>query len=148
MLTGKQLKTIRQVAGFTETDLADAMFVMKRSISSIETGETTASSNIRYYEMSLKMMIDHMDDAELKSICYDLVDYYYKSNSDVDESVPVIDGVGESVDGAWYVFIEYDEEPMDFVYKSFERKKAIDYARDLKRRHPYQSIKVYHDFDW
>lgn len=148
MLTGKQLNIVRQIAGITTKDIANEMFVAKQTISSIETGKNTEKSSIRYYEMSLKMMIDQMDNAQLKSICYDLVDHYYKSNSDVDESVPVIDGVGESVDGAWYVFIEYDEEPMDFVYKSFERKKAIDYARDLKRRHPYQNIKVYHDFDW
>lgn len=150
MLTGKQLKTIRQVAGFTGTDLANRMFVTKQTISSIEIGKTTTPSSIRYYELSLKLMVDEIDDAELKSICYSLVDKYYKSNDDINESFPIIDAFDEMCDlnDAWYVVIEYDDEPMDLECKSEDRETAINYARDLKRRHPYANIKVYHDFDF
>ena len=39
MLTGKQLKIIRQIAGFTGTEVADKMFVTKQTIRRIENGE-------------------------------------------------------------------------------------------------------------
>lgn len=149
MLTGKQLKVIRQVADFTGNEVADEMFVTKQAISFIETGKTTAKSSIHYYELALKSMIERISDCELRSICQVLFDEYSKINGD-DEDVPVIDGLDKScdVDTAWYVVIEYDDEPMDILYKSIEREKAIDYARELKERHPYNYIKVYHDFDY
>lgn len=151
MLTGKQLKKIRQIADFTGTEVADEMFVTKQAISFIETGKTTAKSSIHYYELALKSMIERISDCELRSVCQILFDKYSKINSK-DEDVPVIDELDKScdVDTAWYVICEYDYEPMDILYKSIEREKAIDYARDLKRRNQYmgEAIKVYHDFDF
>lgn len=151
MLTGKQLKAIRQVADFTGIEVADEMFVTKQTISSIETGKTTAKSSIHYYELVLKSMIERISDCELRSVCQVLFDKYSKINGD-DEDFPVIDDLDYScdVDDAWYVICEYNDEPMDIVYKSIEREKAIDYARELKRRNPYvcKNIKVYHDFDY
>lgn len=151
MLTGKQLKKIRQVADFTGTEVADEMFVTKQAISFIETGKTTAKNSIHYYELALKSMIERISDCELRSVCQILFDKYSKINAD-DEDFPVIDDLDYScdVDDAWYVVCEYDNEPMDILYKTIEREKAIDYARDLKRRNPYvyKNIKVYHDFDF
>lgn len=149
MLTGKQLKAIRQVADFTGTDVADEMFVTKQTISAIETGKITEKSSVHYYELALKSMIERIGDCELRSVCQILFDKYSKINGD-DEDFPVIDKLDESydVDDAWYVVIEYDDEPMDILYKSIEREKAIDYARESKERHPYDYIKVYHDFDY
>lgn len=151
MLTGKQLKAIRQVADFTGAEVADEMFVTKQTISSIETGKTTTKSSIHYYELVLKSMIERISDCELRSVCQILFDKYSKINGN-DEDFPVIDDLDYSydVDDAWYVVCEYDYEPMDILYKSIEREKAIDYARDLKRRNPYISgiIKVYHDYDF
>nr|DAF70053.1 MAG TPA: hypothetical protein [Caudoviricetes sp.] len=150
MLTGKQLKKIRQVADFTGTEVADEMFVTKQAISFIETGKTTAKNSIHYYELALKSMIERISDCELRSICQILFDKYSKINGD-DEDFPVIDKLDEScdVDDAWYVILEYDgKAAMDIVYKSIEREKAIDYARDLKRRYPCDNIKVYHDVDY
>nr|DAV14926.1 MAG TPA: helix-turn-helix domain protein [Caudoviricetes sp.] len=151
MLTGKQLKKIRQVADFTATDVADEMFVTKQAISAIETGKTTAKNSVHYYELALKSMIEHIGDCELRSVYQVLFDKYSNIKGE-DEDVPIIDGLDKScdVDTAWYVICEYDYEPMDILYKSIEREKAIDYARDLKRRNPYmgETIKVYHDFDF
>lgn len=151
MLTGKQLKTIRQVAGFTGNDLANRMFVTKQTINSIETGKTTAKSSIHYYELALKSMIERISDCEFRSVCQILFDKYSKINGD-DEDFPVIDMIDESsdMDDAWYVMVTYSDGTRGVEYKSLEREKAIDYARDLKRHKPYayENIEVYHDFDY
>lgn len=149
MLTGKQLKAIRQVADFTGIEVADEMFVTKQAISFIETGKTTAKSSIHYYELALKSMIERIGDCEVRSICQILFDKYSKINGD-DEDFPVIDKLDYScdVDDAWYVVCEYDNEPMEILYKSIEREKAIDYARDLSHHYRYRNVKVYHDFDF
>lgn len=73
MLTGEQLKTIREIAGFTEIEIAERMLVTKQTISSIETGKTETPSNIRYYEMALKEMIEDLADPDLHRICLDLL---------------------------------------------------------------------------
>lgn len=88
MLTGKQLKVIRQVADFTGTDVADEMFVTKQTISSIETGKTTVKSSIHYYELVLKSMIERISDCELRSVCQILFEKYSKINDydELDES--------------------------------------------------------------
>ena len=89
MLTGKQLKLIRQVADFTGTDVANEMFVTKQTISSIETGKTTTKSSIHYYELVLKSMIERINDCELRSVCQILFDKYSEIN-DNDDDFPVI----------------------------------------------------------
>lgn len=65
------------------------------------------------------------------------------------EEIPIVNKLDNTsdMDDAWYVVCEYDEEPMEIVYKSIEREKAIDYARDLKRRNVSENVKIYHDFD-
>lgn len=80
MLTGKQLKFIRQIAGFTGAEVADEMFVTKQTIRRIENGETKASSSIRYYEMSLKDMINDLVDPDLHRICLDLLQMFDSEN--------------------------------------------------------------------
>ena len=80
MLTGKQLKIIRQIAGFTGTEIADKMLVTKQTISSIETGKTETPSSIRYYEMSLKNMIEDLVDPDLHRICLDLLRTFDSEN--------------------------------------------------------------------
>lgn len=151
MLTGKQLKTIRQVADFTGIEIADEMFVTKQSISAIETGKTTAKSSIHYYELTLKSMVERISDFELRSVCQVLFDKYSKINGD-DEDFPVIDMIDESsdMDDAWYVMVTYSDGTRGVEYKSLEREKAIDYARDLKQHksYSYENIEVYHDFDY
>lgn len=82
MLTGAQLKTIRLVANFTGDEVAKEMFVTKQTISSIETGKTTTKSSIRYYELSLKLMLERISDQELRSICQILFDKYDALNGD------------------------------------------------------------------
>lgn len=76
MLTGKQLKTIRQVANFTEQDVADQMYVSKKTIIDIETNQPQTLSNVRYYYLSLRIMISEMDDTELQAICWSLFNKY------------------------------------------------------------------------
>ena len=90
MLTGKQLKVIRQVADFTGTDVANEMFVKKQTISYIETGKTTVKSSVHYYELVLKSMIERISDCELRSVCQILFDKYSKINGD-DNGKVVID---------------------------------------------------------
>ena len=151
MLTGKQLKKIRQIADFTGTEVADEMFVTKQAISFIETGKTTAKSSIHYYELALKSMIERISDCELRSVCQVLFDKYSKINGD-DEDFPIIDMMDESsdMDDAWYIMVTYNNGTRGVEYKSLEREKAIDYARDLCRfkSHVYKNIEVYHDFDF
>ena len=89
MLTGNQLKLIRQVANFTGTDVANEMFVTKQTISSIETGKTTVKSSIHYYELVLKSMIERISDCELRFVCQMLFDKYSEINDD-DDDFPVI----------------------------------------------------------
>lgn len=151
MLTGKQLKAIRQVADFTGTEVADEMFVTKQTISAIETGKTTTKSSIHYYELVLKSMIERISDCELRSVCQILFDKYSKING-YDEDFPVIDMIDESsdMDDAWYVMVTYSDGTRGVEYKSLEREKVIDYARDLKQHklYVYENIEVYHDFDY
>lgn len=154
MLTGKQLKTIRQVAEFTGKEVADEMLVTKQTVSSIETGKTTTPSSLRYYELSLKIMVDRLDDNYLQGICYSLFDRYNEENGGKEsfEIEDKFDGKEDGYDVYWYVVIDcIDEDDPDggiVEFKGRNRADAIKAARSLKRCYPTRRIRVYNDFDF
>ena len=80
MLTGEQLKIVRKIAGFTETEVAERMLITKPTIWRIENGKTETPSSIRYYEMSLKEMVDDLVDPDLHRICLDLLRKFNSEN--------------------------------------------------------------------
>lgn len=150
MLTGKQLKTIRQVAEFTGQEVADEMFMTKQTISSIETGKTTTPSSIRYYELSLSIMIDNLDDDKLRGICRELMDRY----NELFEIEDDFDSNKEDRDIPWYVVTECMDESDptcpegSFVdFRGRNKEEAIAYAQSLKYCCPNRRIRVCNKFD-
>lgn len=79
MLTGEQLRTIRNVLGLSGEDIAKAMYITKQSVSSIETGKTKSQSSINYYYLSLKEIIRNLDDEQMKDTCYKVLDIFESS---------------------------------------------------------------------
>lgn len=76
MLTGEQLKTIRQIAGFTKSEVAKEMLWDEHTIDNIENDSFERfipEYHFRYYEMSLKNMINDLVDPDLHRICLDLL---------------------------------------------------------------------------
>lgn len=62
MLTGKECKICRTILGYTQQQMADAMFITKQSISDIETGKTIKQSSILFYQLVIeKLAKDNSD---------------------------------------------------------------------------------------
>lgn len=124
MLTGKQLKIIRQIAGFTGTEVADKMLVTKQTISSIETGKTETPSSIRYYEMSLKDMIEDLVDPDLHRICLDLLRAFEDKNEHSSEWLLLYkkpEGVSLTIEGEFRTLAEAES-------MAYEMKNVYPYA--------------------
>lgn len=131
MLTGKQLKIIRQIAGFTGTEVADKMFVTKQTISSIETGKTETPSSIRYYEMSLKAMIEDLADPDLHRICLDLLRKFNAENEHSSE---------------WLLLYKKPECVSLTIEGKFRTlAEAESMAYEMKNAHPYAEYYILKD---
>lgn len=133
MLTGEQLKIVRKIAGFTGTEVAERMLVTKQTISSIETGKTETPSSIRYYEMSLKEMVNDLVDPDLHRICLDLLQTFNAENEH---------------DSKWLVV---SRKPGSVVftinaeYKTLAEAERIAY--ELKKAWPAKKYRVLKDSD-
>lgn len=130
MLTGEQLKTIRDIAGFTETEIAERMLVTKQTISSIETGKTETPSNIRYYEMTLKEMIEDLADPDLYRICLDLLQAFGIEN-----------------DYKWILLYRNPEKPLlltvDGEFRTLAEAESMAY--EMKNTFPYAEYYILKD---
>ena len=81
MLTGRQLSKIRTIAGISQSEIASEMLVTTNCIKSIEYGSNIYKSLRRYYELSLKIMIDDLIDEDQQRICLDLIEQYNECNA-------------------------------------------------------------------
>lgn len=131
MLTGKQLKIIRQIAGFSGAEVADKMFITKQTISSIEIGKTKTPSSVRYYEMSLKAMIEDLADSDLCRICLDLLRKFDAENEHSSEWLLLYkkpEGVSLTIEGKFRTLAE-----------------AESMAYEMKNEHPYAEYYILKD---
>ena len=81
MLTGRQLSRIRTIAGISQSEIASEMLVTTNCIKSIEYESSKDKSLRRYYELSLKIMIDDLIDEDQQRICLDLIEQYNECNA-------------------------------------------------------------------
>lgn len=81
MLTGRQLGKIRTLAGISQSEIANEMLVGIRCIKSIECSLNYDKATRRYYELSLKIMIDNLEDEDKRSICLNLIEQYNEYNA-------------------------------------------------------------------
>lgn len=129
MLIGEQLKTIRKIAGFTGTEVAEKMLVTKQTISSIETGKTETPSSIRYYEMSLKEMIDDLVDQDQHRICLDLLRMFEAEH-----------------DHKWLLLYKDPEKTLFTVEGEYRtRAEAESMAYEMKNTFPYAEYYILKD---
>lgn len=128
MLTGKQLKIIRQIAGFSGAEVADKMFITKQTISSIEIGKTKTPSSVRYYEMSLKAMIEDLADPDLHRICLDLLRTLNTKNEH---------------ENKWFLLCKKPEElslTIEGEYRTLAEAESMAY--EMKNTFPYAEYYV------
>ncbi len=85
MLTGRQLNHVRTIAEISRPEIADEMFVTTSCIKSIEYGFSRDKALLRYYELSLKIMIDNLIDEDKQRICLDLIDQYSECNANTEQ---------------------------------------------------------------
>ena len=131
MLTGEQLKIVRKIAGFTGTEVAERMLVTKQTISSIETGKTETPSSIRYYEMSLKEMVNDLVDPDLHRICLDLLRTFNAENEHSSKWLVLYKtqkGVSLTIEGEFRTLAE-----------------AESMAYEMKNEHPYAEYYILKD---
>ena len=124
MITGEQLKIIRKIAGFTGTEVAERMLVTKQTISSIETGKTETPSSIRYYEMSLKEMVNDLVDPDLHHICLDLLRKFNAENEHSSKWLLLYkkpEGVSLTIEGEFHTLAEAES-------MAYEMKNELPYA--------------------
>ena len=81
MLTGRQLNKLRTIAEISRSEIADEMFVTINCIKSIEYGFSTDKATRRYYELSLKIMIDNLENEDKRNICLNLIEQYNEYNA-------------------------------------------------------------------
>lgn len=131
MITGEQLKLVRKIAGFTETEVAERMLITKQTISSIETGKTETPSSIRYYEMSLKEMVDDLADPDLHCICLGLLRKFNTENEHSSKWLVLYknpEGVSLTIEGEFRTLAE-----------------AESMAYEMKNEHPYAEYYILKD---
>lgn len=131
MLTGEQLKIVRKIAGFTETEVAERMLVTKTTIWRIENGKTETPSSIRYYEMSLKEMVNDLVDPDLHRICLDLLRKFNTENEHGSKWLLLYkkpEGVSLTIEGEFRTLAE-----------------AESMAYEMKNVHPYAEYYILKD---
>lgn len=131
MLTGEQLKIVRKIAGFTGTEVAERMLVTKQTISSIETGKTETPSSIRYYEMSLKEMVNDLVDPDLHRICLDLLRTFNAENEH---------------DSKWFLLYKDPEKSLLTIEGEYcTRAEAESISYEMKNTFPYAEYYILKD---
>ena len=85
MLTGRQLSKIRTIAEISQSEIADEMLVGIRCIKSIEYGLNYDKAARRYYELSLKIMINNLEDEDTRRICLDLMEQYNECDANTEK---------------------------------------------------------------
>ena len=73
MLTGNQLRIVRNALGLTGQDMAEIMYCTKQQISSIETGKSNGKKSLNYYTLVIKEVIKNLDDSDKRTNCIKLI---------------------------------------------------------------------------
>lgn len=73
MLTGNQLRIVRNALGLTGQDMAKIMYCTKQQISSIETGKSNGKKGFNYYTLAVKEVVRNLDDSDKRTDCIKLI---------------------------------------------------------------------------
>lgn len=73
MLTGNQLRIVRNALGLTGQDMAEIMYCTKQQISSIETGKSNGKKGLNYYTLAVKEVVRNLDDSDKRTDCIKLI---------------------------------------------------------------------------
>ena len=73
MLTGDQLRIVRNALGLTGQDMAEIMYCTKQQISSIETGKSNGKKSLNYYTLAIKEVIRNLEDSDKRTDCIKLI---------------------------------------------------------------------------
>lgn len=74
MLTGKECRICRTILGYTQAQMANAMFITKQSVSDIETGKTTKESSILLYQLVIEKLAKGNPDLQKYLDCVAMLD--------------------------------------------------------------------------
>lgn len=73
MLTGDQLRIVRNALGLRGEDMAEIMYCTKQQISSIETGKSNVKKSLNYYTLAIKEVIRNLEDSDKQTDCIKLI---------------------------------------------------------------------------
>lgn len=73
MLTGDQLRIVRNALGLTGQDMAEIMYCTRQQISSIETGKSNGKKILNYYTLAIKEVIRNLEDSGKQTDCIKLI---------------------------------------------------------------------------
>ena len=73
MLTGDQLRIVRNALGLRGQDMAEIMYCTKQQISSIETGKSNVKKSLNYYTLAIKEVIRNLEDSDKRTDCMKLI---------------------------------------------------------------------------
>lgn len=73
MLTGKQLRIVRNALGLSQQDMAEIMYYTRPQISHIETGKAKEKRVLNYYTLAIKEVIRNLDDSDKRTDCIKLI---------------------------------------------------------------------------
>lgn len=73
MLTGNQLRIVRNALGLNKQDMAEIMYYTRPQISYIETGKAKEKRALNYYTLAIKEVIRNLEDSDKRTDCIKLV---------------------------------------------------------------------------
>lgn len=73
MLTGRQLRIVRVMLGFSQQDMAEIMYCSRPSISYIESEKSNEKKALNYYTLAVKEIIRNLDDSDKRTDCINLI---------------------------------------------------------------------------
>lgn len=73
MLTGDQLRIVRNALGLRGEDMAEIMYCTRQQISSIETGKSNRKKGLNYYTLAIKEVIRNLEDSDKRTDCIKLI---------------------------------------------------------------------------
>ena len=73
MLTGDQLRIVRNALGLRGEDMAEIMYCTRQQISSIETGKSKGKKGLNYYTLAIKEVIRNLEDSDKRTDCLKLI---------------------------------------------------------------------------
>lgn len=73
MLTGDQLRIVRNALGLSGQDMAEIMYCTRQQISSIETGKSNVKKSLNYYTLAIKEVIRNLEDSDKRTDCIKLI---------------------------------------------------------------------------